>query len=60
MEINNIFVAGAGTMGSGIAQTAATSGYQVILMDIMPDQIERAKAAIARSVDKLAQKGVLS
>ncbi len=60
MEINNIFIAGAGTMGSGIAQTAATSGYQVILMDIMPDQIERAKASIARSVDKLAQKGVLS
>jgi 3-hydroxybutyryl-CoA dehydrogenase len=60
MEINHIFIAGAGTMGSGIAQTAATSGYQVTLMDIMPEQIERAKALIARSVDKLAQKGVLS
>lgn len=60
MEIQKIFVVGAGTMGNGIAQTAAVSGYQVTLMDIVPEQLERAKGTIAKSVEKLAAKGVLS
>jgi 3-hydroxybutyryl-CoA dehydrogenase len=60
MEINYIFVVGAGTMGSGIAQVAATSGYQVTLMDVIPQQLERAKAGIARSAEKLAGKGLLT
>jgi 3-hydroxybutyryl-CoA dehydrogenase len=55
-EIKHIFVVGAGTMGNGIAQTAATSGYQVTLMDVMPEQITRAKKAIGKSVDKLLEK----
>jgi 3-hydroxybutyryl-CoA dehydrogenase len=59
MDIKKIFVIGAGTMGNGIAQTAATSGYDVTLMDVLPEQLERAKATIARSVEKLASKGVL-
>ena len=59
MEINNIFVIGAGTMGSGIAQTAAVAGYQVTMMDVVPEQLALAKAAIAKSVDKLAAKGML-
>ena len=33
MTIKNIFVIGAGTMGNGIAQVAATSGYDVTCMD---------------------------
>jgi 3-hydroxybutyryl-CoA dehydrogenase len=59
MGNNHIFVIGAGTMGNGIAQTAATSGYGVTLMDVVPDQLERAKATIAKSVEKLSSKGVL-
>jgi len=59
MEIKHIFVVGAGTMGNGIAQVAATSGYQVTLMDVLPEQVERARAAIAKSVEKLAGKGVI-
>ena len=59
MDIRNIFVIGAGTMGNGIAQVAATSGYQVTCMDVVPAALERGKAAIARSVDKLAEKGLL-
>jgi 3-hydroxybutyryl-CoA dehydrogenase len=55
-EIKHIFVVGAGTMGNGIAQTAATSGYLVTLMDVMPEQLERAKATIGKSVDKLLEK----
>ena len=60
MDIRHIFVVGAGTMGSGIAQTAATSGYQVTLMDIAPEQLEKARSTIAKSVEKLASKGVLT
>jgi 3-hydroxybutyryl-CoA dehydrogenase len=56
MEVEHIFVVGAGTMGNGIAQVAATSGYQVTLMDVVPEQLERAQSAIARSVDKLFSK----
>jgi 3-hydroxybutyryl-CoA dehydrogenase len=59
MKINHIFVLGAGTMGNGIAQVAATSGYQATLMDVVPEQLERAKAGIAKSVEKLASKGAI-
>jgi 3-hydroxybutyryl-CoA dehydrogenase len=59
VEIKNIFVVGAGTMGSGIAQTGAVSGYQVTVMDVAPEQLERARTVIAKSVEKLAGKGVL-
>jgi 3-hydroxybutyryl-CoA dehydrogenase len=60
MDIQHIFVVGAGTMGSGIAQTAATSGYQVTCMDVVPEALEKARASIARSVEKLVSKGVLT
>jgi len=60
METSNIVVVGAGTMGNGIAQTAAVSGYQVTMIDVDPQALERGKAAIARSVEKLAAKGTLS
>ena len=54
--IKNIFVVGAGTMGSGIAQTAAVSGFEVVMMDVDANQIEKARAVIAKSVEKLFQK----
>jgi len=60
VQINKIFVVGAGTMGNGVAQTAAVSGYQVTIMDVVPEQLERAQATIAKSVEKLANKGVIS
>jgi 3-hydroxybutyryl-CoA dehydrogenase len=60
MDIQHIFVVGAGTMGSGIAQVAATSGYQVTLMDVAPEQLERARTTMARSVEKLLGKGTLT
>lgn len=59
MEIQSIFVVGAGTMGNGIAQVAATSGYAVTMMDVVPGQLERAQATIAKSAEKLAGKGVI-
>lgn len=60
MEIKHIFVVGAGTMGSGVAQIAAVSGYQVTVMDVVPEQLERAQMVITKSVAKLVGKGVLN
>lgn len=60
MDVKNIVVIGAGTMGHGIAQTAAVAGYQVTMTDIDAEILERAQAAIARSVDKLASKGTIT
>lgn len=60
MDIRHIFVVGAGTMGSGIAQTAAVSGYQTTMMDIQPEFVERGRAVIARSAEKLAEKGAIT
>ncbi len=60
MDIKNIFVIGAGTMGNGIAQIAATSGYNVTCMDVMPAALEKAKANIQRSSAKLFEKGVIT
>jgi 3-hydroxybutyryl-CoA dehydrogenase len=60
MTIENIFVVGAGTMGSGIAQAAAASGFRVVMMDVIPEQVERGKSAIAKSVEKLAAKGTIT
>jgi 3-hydroxybutyryl-CoA dehydrogenase len=59
MDIKHIFVVGAGTMGSGIAQTAAVEGYQVTMMDVIPEQLERARAVITKSVNKLLDKGII-
>lgn len=60
MDIKKIVVVGAGTMGNGIAQTAAVAGYQVTMTDIYPEVIERAQATIAKSVEKLVQKDVIT
>lgn len=60
MTIKHIFIIGAGTMGNGIAQVAATSGYRVTCMDVVPAALEKAKATIAKSTAKLAEKGTLT
>ena len=60
MDIERIGVVGAGTMGHGIAQVCAVAGYQVVLIDIDPDQLARGLQAIERSVEKLHSKGRLS
>ncbi len=60
MTIKHIFVVGAGTMGNGIAQVAATSGYQVTCMDVIPAALEKAKATISKSAAKLLEKGTIT
>ncbi|NQU31089.1 MAG: 3-hydroxybutyryl-CoA dehydrogenase [Anaerolineae bacterium] len=56
MTIKNIFIVGAGTMGNGIAQTAAVSGYTVTCMDVQPAALEKAQAVITKSTAKLLSK----
>ena len=56
MDIKHIFIVGAGTMGNGIAQVAATSDYRVTCMDVAPAALEKAKVTIAKSTAKLLEK----
>lgn len=59
MKFDKIAVVGSGFMGSGIAQISAQAGFDVVLIDIEPKQLERACASIKWSVEKLASKGEL-
>ena len=52
-----MLVVGAGQMGAGIAQVAAAAGMQVTLVDVGEEQLERGRAGIASSLEKLASKG---
>lgn len=58
--INTICVIGAGTMGSGIAQTAAQSGFYTLIFDINKDVLENAKTSIKNSLQYLSDKGKIS
>jgi len=60
MDIRRIGVIGAGTMGNGIAQVFAQSGFEVKLCDMVPAAIERAKTTIEKSLGKFVEKGKLS
>src|SRR4029079_16399563 len=53
-------VAGAGTMGRGIAQVLAQCGARTLLYDALPGAARKGKEAIAASLGKLAEKGRLS
>ncbi len=58
--IRHIGIVGAGTMGHGIAQVCAVSGYPVTLVDIAQPALDQAISAITRSAEKLHAKGRLT
>jgi 3-hydroxybutyryl-CoA dehydrogenase len=60
MTIQRVGVAGSGLMGSGIAQVAATAGCDVIVHEVDVTQRDRARAAIATSLDRFVTKGTMS
>lgn len=60
MNIAKVGVIGAGTMGAGIAQVFATSGFDVTLVDIKQEFIDRGLNTINKSLDKMVQKSVLT
>ena len=59
-EIRTIGVVGAGTMGHGIAQVSAQSGYRVILVDVAPAALERGLASIAKGYERQVAKSKLT
>ncbi|WP_311063033.1 3-hydroxybutyryl-CoA dehydrogenase [Halomonas sp. DWK9] len=56
MSEQRIGVVGAGTMGQGIAQVVAASGFNVRLYDVADEQLTRAKNAIEKGLEKLVAK----
>ena len=56
MELKTIGIVGAGTMGNGIAQAFAVSGFDVILTDISEAAVQKGLATIAGSLDRLIKK----
>ncbi|MEW6027390.1 MAG: 3-hydroxybutyryl-CoA dehydrogenase [Planctomycetota bacterium] len=59
MNITKVGVIGAGAMGNGIAQVFAMSGFEVTLVDIKQEFVDRGMANIRKSLDKMAEKAVL-
>lgn len=55
--IKNVGIIGGGTMGSGIAQVAATAGCSVKLYDTKTEALEKAKADLEKIMDRLVEKG---
>ncbi|MCQ5375724.1 MAG: 3-hydroxybutyryl-CoA dehydrogenase [Methanomassiliicoccales archaeon] len=59
-NVRKIGIVGAGTMGSGIAQVAAQSGYEVILNDISDSFIQNGIAKIQKGLGKAVEKGKMT
>lgn len=60
MQIKSIGIAGAGTMGAGIAQVTAGNGYKTILFDLNEAVLAKARTGVEKSVDTLVQKQKMS
>ncbi len=59
MEIRKVGVLGCGLMGSGIAQVAATAGFEVTILEVEQKYLDKGFAAIEKSLAKFAEKGTL-
>jgi 3-hydroxybutyryl-CoA dehydrogenase len=55
-----IGVIGAGTMGNGIAQTAANAGFDVVMCDVSQDLVDRGVANIGKSLDRFVKKETMT
>ena len=60
MDIQKIAVLGAGQMGNGITQVAACAGYEVTMIDIEQDYVDKGLAAIEASLQRLVAKERMS
>jgi len=60
MTIQNITVLGSGTMGAGIAQVAASAGFETILFDIADDILVQSRRRIAGRIERSVSKGRLT
>jgi 3-hydroxybutyryl-CoA dehydrogenase len=59
-EIRKIAVVGAGTMGNGIVHVFAQRGYDVTMIDVRADALEKARDVIAGNMDRQIQKSVIT
>jgi len=59
-SVESIGVVGAGTMGSGIAQVAAQSGYDVVMRDVEEEFVQNGFDSIEDSLDRFVSKDKLS
>ena len=57
MKIRYIFIQGAGTMGSGIAQVSAQAGFEVIMMDLSMEFVQKGMNSIEKSLQRSVDKG---
>jgi 3-hydroxybutyryl-CoA dehydrogenase len=57
MEIKTIGVVGAGQMGNGIVQVAASSGFRVVMSDIADSFVQKGLATITKNLDRMVEKG---
>jgi len=57
MKVKNVAVIGAGTMGRGIAQVFAQSGYEVTLVEVVAEQLQGAMAGIDKFLTRSVEKG---
>ncbi|MGB8952542.1 MAG: 3-hydroxybutyryl-CoA dehydrogenase [Candidatus Aminicenantales bacterium] len=60
MDIKKIGIVGAGTMGTGIAQVAAVSGFEVVLHDVSQELLDRSQKTMEKSLAKLIEKGKIT
>jgi 3-hydroxybutyryl-CoA dehydrogenase len=60
MDIKKVGVLGCGLMGSGIAQTAASAGFETIVREVSDDLIQKGFAGIEKSLARFAEKGTIT
>ena len=58
--MKNITVIGAGTMGNGIAHTFAQKDFNVNLVDISSDALEKAIATISKNLGRMVKKEIIT
>jgi 3-hydroxybutyryl-CoA dehydrogenase len=57
VEIKKLMVAGAGQMGNGIAQVSAQAGYDVVMIDIAQEFVDKGMASITKNLGRAVDKG---
>jgi 3-hydroxybutyryl-CoA dehydrogenase len=60
MQINNVVVVGGGTMGNGVAHVFAQNKFNVVIIDIKQEYLDRAMSTIKRNLERQMQRGIIS
>ena len=60
MKIKKVGVLGCGLMGSGIAQTAASAGFETTVREVSEELLQKGFAAIEKSLERFAEKGTIT